>query len=1183
MTTRIELSGGFQLVRDGASIAIPYVRARALLAFLALEPGPHARERLADLLWSEDDAEGGRNNLRRMLTLLRKALGPDQAALRADRNTIALVMGENIHCDVAEFFAPVSCQDNCTSALRTACIEQAEQVQSLYRGPLLAGIDLADELEFENWLSGQRMAFQRQAQIRQDKLIGCLEKSGNLPAAIYQARRQIELAPDNEAAYRRLIELLAHNGQQAEALAQFESCCQYLATELDVTPSNETLDLIERLKAGQESAMQPMVNQPHRLPVAIVCLRPPADNSSDPDSHAEAIDQALVRYGEQVEHAGGVVGASMAGMLIAWFGFPAASEHATRAATSCALKISQDGAAAGVESGMVICDLAGKRADLGGQLTRTCMQLAERAMPGQVLLGGQAAKIGATTLSLRALDHTAYLVSGSVSPAQAHDEPLLGRTEEYCRLLNTWEAVKRGDGRGLLVRGEAGIGKTSLVSRLYAQAGHHLRCHCYPEREHTPFKPIIHLLLAALDIAETAKADFVQMRVSERFSRLPQAARLQLTELIAHHQTATLPPSPTARQALINALAAAFSSLAQSRPLLLWLEDAHWADTSTLAVLAGLASARPPGLLLLITARPLFQPDWPIEMLDLPLLPPEHSHALAHRLAEGQLTAEQIDGILVRAEGIPLFIQELIRIRLMLGEQQLPATLAELLSARLHSVPEALPVAQLAAVAGRQFDRILLEQAGIAPANLHKQLELLLRTGLIKQEAHSRLSFTHALLQEAAYQSMAATTRRTNHALIAQTLLTNEPSLAEHDPGLLAWHFAHAGHGEETLSFSLAAARQALNRHALREAQHHLKQALTYLDLIPAGAERNSWELNIQLMLAPILGIQHGYGAQPVREAYEKAQRLDDPEADSPHKFPLIWGLWLGSSSWSTHEKSLELAHRLVALAKQRPDDPFAICHAYSALGNGLYCHGNFAAAVAALEQGLTHYLPSELLSPYGEDPAVTSLAFLSWSYWHLGRNEDALAATARSLELAARIGQPHTFCYASIFATITYRLLGDIDNSRNHAANTYRVGCEHDLALWIAAGQLMLGWAKAAGGDQAGLAEMLNCVESIRQIMVGIETMFLSHLADACERSGAWQQALEAAEMGLHMGKLKCDRHYEAEFLRVKACALAHLGRGESEHLLEQAQALAKSQGSLAVLARIERCRRSMGIQTMS
>jgi tetratricopeptide (TPR) repeat protein len=486
-------------------------------------------------------------------------------------------------------------------------------------------------------------------------------------------------------------------------------------------------------------------------------------------------------------------------------------------------------------------------------------------------------------------------------------------------------------------------------------------------------------------------------------------------------------------------------------------------------------------------------------------------------------------------------------------------------------VGEARATAQLAATAGRRFSLGLLELAAPDNRRLTRHLDAMVEAGLMRREREpGHYAFGHALIQEAAYRSMPLTTQRANHAAIAGALLAATPDLGEREPALLARHCAGAGRHDEACRHAIGAARLAVARLAPAEALGYLDDALGHAGRLTAGPARAAAELEIRLHQGPLLALRHGFGSGEARDAYGHALRLAGPGNDTPEMFPLLWGLWLGSSSWADHDVSLDLARRLQRLAPLRAGDPYARGHAHYALGNSLLSRGEFALAADTLAAGLDGYPAEAPLSPYGEDAAVTNLAMLSWARWFLGQDEAALDAASAAVKRARLLDHPHTLCYALVLAAILHRMMGQVEATRVYAEEALRLGREHDLALWMAAGQAVLGWARAASGDPAGLADLFNSASRSKDIMGGVETMFLAQAVDACERLGAWPQALEAAELGLGIGQVKRDRHYEAEFLRIKARALAALGGEGVDGLLDRAGLLAHEQGAVALSRRV-------------
>ncbi len=1178
MPLELRLCGPFRLHCGNQPVTIPYLRARALLAYLALEPGIQPRERLADLFWPDQPQEAGRANLRRMLSLLRGQLGIHQAALVADRQGVCFQLPAGSWVDACELLAPPNrCRAACEPTYRALCIAEGERVLAGYGGPLLDGLSLPELVELEQWLVTRRGELQRQASALSERLSLCLERSGDLSAALRHAHYQVTLDPLDEAGQRRLMGLLLADGRPGAASAQYATLRQLLAAELGIAPAAATMALAERCRHAAAVASVSAAGAPARRPITVLCLRIPVD-PTEIDGGAERVRTGLALCSEAVGAAGGTVGATVAGILVAYFGYPQVQEETARSALECALGLVGQGIAAGLERALVVSDPAIGLADVAGHVTRRALTLAGCAAAGEVVVGEALEVASRGWFQTRAQGEGAFQVVASSGAhtrlqAQPSQAPLLGRAQEQQRLAELWAEAQAGGGQLLLVRGEAGIGKSRLVAALATQVERRYQARCRPEWRSTPFRPLTRLLSEAWQIEPAAGSAACCARLAQRFPGWEPSQRTRLCELLIARTGPVPLPSPAHRHALLAELAQALGALAAAGPALLWLEDAHWADPSSLEVLALLVARPPRHLLTLVTARPEFRPPWPLPPLELSRLASAHGVALAEAVAQGRLSSGQLLPLMEQADGVPLFIEELVRARLAGHDTALPVSLEELLAARLGVVAQALPLAQLAATVGRRFTPMLLRAAGLPVASLETQLAMLVGAALVIPElAGAQFAFSHALVQEAAYRSMTANVRCSNHALIAQALLATDPAVADREPGLLAWHFGEAHDYPAAIRYASAAAQQATARCAHHEALQLLASALAALEQLPAGAVRDLLELEVRMHQGLPLSSLHGYGSEAARAAYARALGLAGAETDTPERFPLLWGLWLGSSSWSNFDTSLDLARRLVALAPHRIGDPYAAAHAYYALGNSLFCRGELATAAAVLEQGAATSPVASALSPYGEDPQVTNDGFRAWTYWFLGRDEEALAASRRSLERARAIAHPYSLGYALVTAGILHRLRGEVASVGQLAEEALTLGQQHQLALWQAAGGVMAGWAQAAAGDLAGLTLIEESVARARRIMGGVETMFLAHLADASERCGAWPLAQSAAGAGITASAARGDYHFQAEFMRIEAVARAAQGEplDGCRQQLAAARAFAARQGAVALVARV-------------
>lgn len=1168
---QIHMLGPLQLVCAGRSVSLKYNKARALLAYLARQSGFHTRAALADLLWPGDSAQAGRDKLKRMLFYVREALGSD--AIEANRQVVRLLRGDTLWLDT-EVFATLVEQGR--QALFKAAdtpdgdaahFESLTQALSLYRGPFMQGLSLDDAPDFEHWLAQQREDDERRLTYALRLLIDGYRQRGELAAALPHARRLAALQPLDEGAARTLIELLSQQGPHghAEAEAERTRLRTTLQRELGLPP--EALARVLHAPPASvprppASPAPPSIAVEERRQITVVACDLTARGSGDPDdTWITALRMPMAACQRLLRESAGYTVRSPAGILLAYFGYPLAIEGAARRAVETALACSRLGnetvrVGVGVHTGVVVSSASTGMPDSGGRVSRFATRLSETAPAGEVLLSADTARLIGARLSAEprgtlrehhgGQDIAVYVARQPPAGMRgARTKPLAGRASELAWLNAALGRAGAPQGQRpgpvCLLLGDAGIGKTHLLQHFRATCGAaSISLQCRPEAAGTPFHPF---------------ADWLRHQMTTGDARHRDDAQA-LYRLLHGEADADAPLGW--KDAMIARLLALLDACVPPGGVIA-CDDAHWADPSTHDVLASLAERSLPGRLLVVAARTPFHPTWQtlphVQSLTIAPLTADATAMLVDTLAGGTLPSSVVRRIAALADGVPLFAGELTRDRLAAGRAAdtsngvddappMPASLHDVLMARIDGAGAAKPLAQLAASFGAEFDAGLLARVAGPELDTASALQTLEHGHLIVRQHNERYRFSHALLQRAAYESQTRAMRRAVHRRIVQALTQADPELATREPETLAWHCSRAGDTAQACGHLLAAGEKAARRAAHREAMAHYRGALALLEQQPAGAERSVAQLQAQMALGVSAIAVHGYGAPQVRHIFEDAMHLAEPLGDDARLFPVYWGLWLGSSSWADFGRSIVLARRLVRLAT-RLGDAALLAHAQYALGNSLCCHGQFADAARALEAALQAYRPDDAERALGEDAFVTAQSFLSWTLWFLGRHNDALAASDAALARARQLAQPYSLLFALVFAAILRRWRGEVAAAEAFATEAANLAEEFGMALWVAAGRTAQGWARATRGDAAGIEEITAAMGHLNDIMGGVEAIFLSFLIEACDAVGETRVGLQTAERALHVAQRRKDRHWVSEFLRLKGTLLHTSGQG--------------------------------------
>ncbi|HXG20801.1 MAG TPA: adenylate/guanylate cyclase domain-containing protein, partial [Methylomirabilota bacterium] len=596
----------------------------------------------------------------------------------------------------------------------------------------------------------------------------------------------------------------------------------------------------------------------------------------------------------------------------------------------------------GIHTGQVVVGEIGggsKREHLAlGDTPNIAARLQGLAEPDTVVLSAATQRLVARLFICQDLGF--HTLKGASTPTQvyqviresgAHDRfeaevsagltPLTGREEELALLWRRWEQAKEGEGQVVLVSGEPGIGKSRLLREFHERVRREgvtpIEFHCSPYHQNSAFYPIVTCLQRVLqsnrDDAPEEKLRKLEVEVRRALPLQPDTIPLLASLLSLPHPAGASPLnlSPQRqKQKTQEALVAWLLKEAEHQAVLCSWEDLHWADPSTLEFLHLLIAQAPTArLCLLLTCRPEFTAPWGacshLSHLTVSRLGRSQAARMVANVAEGQQLPEEImRQIIAKTDGVPLFVEELTKsvmesLRAMQApplQLTIPATLHDSLMARLDRLDTAKEVAQLGAVMGREFSYELLHALSPLPAEaLQQALHRLLEAELIYQHGltpQARYIFKHALIQDAAYQSLLKSTRQQYHRQIAQVLEDRFAEINENQPELLAHHYTEAGLVERALPYWRQAGEQASQRSAHVEAVAHFTQGLEALKALPATPERVHQELALQLALRDALVVVHGYTAPEVEKTVLRARKLCQQLRETPQLFPVLFRLW---------------------------------------------------------------------------------------------------------------------------------------------------------------------------------------------------------------------------------------------------------------------------------------------------
>jgi len=785
--------------------------------------------------------------------------------------------------------------------------------------------------------------------------------------------------------------------------------------------------------------------------------------------------------------------------------------------------------------------------------------------------------------------------------------PLVGREQEIGLLIERWAQVKEGVGQVVLLSGEAGIGKSRLVQVLTEHVAAEPQawltpCQCSPYYQHTALYPMIDLLGRVALRLEREEAPEQKLRKLEGFvvqyglplaEAVPLFAALLAIPLGADYAPLTFSPEQQ-KQRTLQAFLAVFLRIAAQQPVLFVMEDLHWVDPSTLELLSLLVDQGPTApILALFTCRPDFRPPWTgrahLTQVTLNRLPRRQAAELTGRVAHGKaLPPEVVEQVVAKTDGVPLFVEELTKMVLesgLLQEQAeryeltgplpplaIPTTLHDSLMARLDRLATVKGLAQLGATLGREFAYELLR--AVAPwgedtlrHGLHQLVaaEFLYQQGLPPQATYR---FKHALIQDAAYQSLLRSTRQLHHQRIAQVLEGHFPETAETQPEILAHHYTQAGLTEQAVPYWQRAGQHASDRSAHLDAVSHFTTGIELLKTLPETPAHTQQASTLYIALGAALQITKGLAAPEVEHAYTQAHALCQQAGETPDLIPVLYGLWRFYAVRLQLHTARDLGETLLRLA-QHAQCPALSVVAHHALGWTGFCCGALPAARQYLEDGITRYAPDQrtaLVFRMGQDPGVACHALAALTLWLLGYPEQALTRLHGALALAHVLAHPYSLAFAQWLAAVVYQWRRDVPAVYEHAEAAVALSTEQGFPLWAAAGTSLRGWALALQREsQAGMAQVHQGIAAWRASGAAMLVPYLCTVeADVSDHLGRTEDGLQALTEAHTLVEQHEERWWEAEVYRLRGVLLLRQPEtppAEAEAWLQRALDVARRQ----------------------
>jgi class 3 adenylate cyclase/tetratricopeptide (TPR) repeat protein len=706
--------------------------------------------------------------------------------------------------------------------------------------------------------------------------------------------------------------------------------------------------------------------------------------------------------------------------------------------------------------------------------------------------------------------------------------PLVGREQEVGLLLERWAQVKSGQGQVVLLTGEAGIGKSRLVQVLKDHVANepHIRWECRSSEyyQNTALFPLVDLFQRILrfEAHETPDAKLAKLEHALSQYRLPLEDSVPLFALLlslpvpeTRYPSLNLSPQRQ-RQKTLETIVAILLELAERQPVLFILEDLHWTDPSSLELLNLLIEQIPTtSILTLLTCRAHFQPPWHHRSYLTEITVNRLSHTqveqIVARMTNGKaLPQEVLVQIVEKTDGVPLFVEEMTKAILESGHLKevdgcyegigsfatfaIPATLQDSLMARLDRLVTAKAVAQYAAVIGRQFSYELLQAVSqVDEVMLQHELgrlveaEIMYQRGVLPQATYV---FKHALIQDAAYESLLKSTRQSYHRRIAAVLVEQFPETAETQPELLAYHYTEAGLQESAVSYWHKAGQRAIERSAHVEAFVHLHKGLEILATRPDTRTRAQAELSLQVALGAALMVTRGPTAPEVERVYTRARTLVRQVGETPQLLHVLGGLRRFYWNRGDTQTARELAEQMLRLA-QRTQDPIALPEASYALGLLLLNLGELTAAHTHLAQGmaLSEHMENHtavfLLGRTAVDQGRACGIRMAQVLWLLGYPDQGRHYLQRALHPQQEHLHPsYTQAHVLTFAGWVLQSYRDMASLRPQIRTLVQLCREHEITMFGVIGSIQQGWISTmVEHDAQGIEQMRQGLAALRAL----------------------------------------------------------------------------------------------------
>jgi class 3 adenylate cyclase/predicted ATPase len=950
----------------------------------------------------------------------------------------------------------------------------------------------------------------------------------------------------------------------------------------------------------------------------------------DPEELRDVMRPFFERCEEIIKSTGGHPARYMGDGVLAYFGYPQAQEDAAERAVRVGLRLvdaiprMRSGSGikldmrVGIASGLVVVgDVLGEGAAreeaVIGEIPAVAARLQSLCGPGEVLVSDAARRLLGRRFVLE--DAGRHVLKGINEPAQlwritaeravesrfaasrgSAANQLVGRQEEMATLVECWRSACDGHGQVVHLSGVGGVGKSRLLralrDRIRREPHTSLSLQCSAFHASTALYPLAARLQRAAGLAADGGPEHRLKRLSGFLQTQGLAKELSLfAQLLALPLDDFDVPAAEAKQRVFEAVAGWLLRSARRVPTLVMLEDAHWADPTTLELLR-LCAARigQERVLVIVTARPHFEPEWPETVVPVSLrlmgLDPSQTAALADAVAGVPLPPELVRQICARTDGVPLFIEELTKavveanargggIGLAGPHAAIPETLQDPLLARLEGLGSpSREVAQIAAVVGREFSNdVLRHVAGFPVGTLESAIVALERAGIVRPTDDATATsyvFRHALVQETAYNTLLHSRRRELHARIAATLEQHFADTVASQPALLAHHFTQAEMLRQAIQWWQLAAERSRRQSANVEAMLQYQHALELLERLPASEERDRHEVTLRTQLNPAIYAAMGPAAAERGANFARQVELHARLGDTARMFPVMWGLCVVSFARCELVESVTKTREFLRLAEAN-EDPVARTAGYLHLGHTELLRGAIYSGLKSLDHVLTLYRPEHhatFIGDYAVDVHSFALSCRCLALQQIGRAKAAAELADQAVREAKENGHFLTMSHVLFQIALSRMIAGDVAATGRFAGDLAAFSERHQGVYWHSHAEILQGWVMARTGRlEEGLARMREgAVQRSRMQGHTWEPQYVAQEAELLADYGRGLEALRRLDDADALINATDHRISEAEIHRQRARALAAEGApgADVEAWLRSALTLARERGQV-------------------